>query len=66
MIPTTQPCILLVLFYNGAEEEGRANFKALYDIGELGASVITQVYRPKLCTLQALSLIIATKYPTKT
>ncbi|KAI0663138.1 FAD-binding domain-containing protein [Cubamyces menziesii] len=30
--PDKQPCILHVLFYNGSEEEGRQNYKALFDI----------------------------------
>jgi len=31
--PDNQPCILAIMFYNGSEAEGRANFKFLYDIG---------------------------------
>jgi hypothetical protein len=31
--PDGQPCILAIMFYNGSEAEGRANFKFLYDIG---------------------------------
>jgi FAD binding domain len=28
-----QPAVILVLFFNGSEEEGRANFKQFYDLG---------------------------------
>ena len=28
-----QPAIVLYLFYNGSEEDGRANFKQFFDIG---------------------------------
>jgi hypothetical protein len=27
-----QDCILLTLFYNGSEEEGRKNFQKIYDL----------------------------------
>ncbi|RPD66712.1 FAD-binding domain-containing protein [Lentinus tigrinus ALCF2SS1-7] len=30
--PNHQPCIVVFLFYNGSEEEGRANFKAFLDL----------------------------------
>jgi hypothetical protein len=29
-----QDCIVLLLFYNGSEEEGRKNFKKFYDLSE--------------------------------
>jgi hypothetical protein len=29
-----QPCVGLALFWNGPEEEGRAHFKAFFDIRE--------------------------------
>jgi hypothetical protein len=29
-----QDCILLSLFYNGSEEEGRENFKKFYDLSK--------------------------------
>jgi hypothetical protein len=29
-----QACIILVLFYNGSEEEGRENFKEFYDLSK--------------------------------
>ena len=29
------PVIAVTFFYNGSEEEGRKNFKAFFDIGEL-------------------------------
>ena len=28
-----QPAILLLLFYNRSEEDGRANFKQFFDVG---------------------------------
>jgi hypothetical protein len=28
-----QPCIVVIIFYNGSEAEGKANFKFLYDLG---------------------------------
>ncbi|KAF8508227.1 hypothetical protein JB92DRAFT_2832474 [Gautieria morchelliformis] len=31
--PDRQPAVILILFFNGSEEEGRANFKQFYDIG---------------------------------
>jgi FAD/FMN-containing dehydrogenase len=31
--PDGQPCIVINLFYNGSEAEGRANFKFVYDLG---------------------------------
>ena len=30
-----QPLVLLPIFYNGSEEEGRANFKSFFDISKL-------------------------------
>ncbi|KAJ3478120.1 hypothetical protein NLI96_g9981 [Meripilus lineatus] len=33
--PNRNPCILLALFYNGPEAEGRANFKKIFDVGPL-------------------------------
>ena len=30
-----QECIILVLFYNGSEEEGRDNFKEFYALSTL-------------------------------
>ena len=29
-----QVCIILVLFYNGSEEEGRENYKEFYDLSK--------------------------------
>ena len=29
-----QPCIVVFLFYNGSEEEGRTNFKEFLDLSE--------------------------------
>ncbi|KAF8592463.1 FAD-binding domain-containing protein [Ramaria rubella] len=31
--PDRQPAVVMMLFYNGSEEEGRANFKHFYDLG---------------------------------
>jgi len=31
--PDGSPCVILFVFYNGSEEEGRANFKAFFDLG---------------------------------
>ncbi|KAG6918724.1 hypothetical protein DXG01_012209 [Tephrocybe rancida] len=35
MGPDGKPAVLIVLFYNGSEAEGRANFKAFHDLGPL-------------------------------
>ncbi|KAJ2917522.1 hypothetical protein MD484_g2892, partial [Candolleomyces efflorescens] len=31
--PDGRPAVIVIFFYNGSEEEGRANFKAFFDIG---------------------------------
>jgi hypothetical protein len=31
-----QDCIMLTMFYNGSEEEGRKNFQQFYDLSEWG------------------------------
>jgi FAD/FMN-containing dehydrogenase len=30
-----QPCVVIIVFYNGSEEDGRANFKFILDLGML-------------------------------
>jgi hypothetical protein len=34
LIMTLQDCIILSLFYNGSEEEGRENFRKFYDLSK--------------------------------
>jgi len=34
LIMPLQDCVILQLFYNGSEEEGRENFKIFYDLSE--------------------------------
>ncbi|RPD66671.1 FAD-binding domain-containing protein [Lentinus tigrinus ALCF2SS1-7] len=42
--PNGQPCIVLFLFYNGSEEEGRANFKAFLDLNPVADMAKEQPY----------------------
>ncbi|RDX53253.1 FAD-binding domain-containing protein [Lentinus brumalis] len=49
--PGHQPCIVLFVFYNGSEEEGRANFKAFLDLKPIADMSKEQPYEV-LNTLQ--------------
>ena len=39
-----QPLILVLLFYNGSEEEGRANFKPFFELGKIFISILAHLH----------------------
>ncbi|ETW78593.1 hypothetical protein HETIRDRAFT_419847 [Heterobasidion irregulare TC 32-1] len=49
--PDGKPCIVLVLFWNGSEEEGRAHFKQLFDLGPV-VDLCKEIPYEELNTLQ--------------
>ena len=55
-----QPVVILVVFYNGSEEEGRANFKRFYDIGMYTHSFLASV--GPICRHQGRSLISLVRF----
>ena len=55
MQPGFQPAIVMFLFYNGSEAEGRQNFKAFFDLSEYFVGVVS--IRPINEPFQTLWLI---------
>ncbi|KAF8592488.1 FAD-binding domain-containing protein [Ramaria rubella] len=54
--PDRQPAVVMMLFYNGSEEEGRANFKHFYDLGPV-ADFASEVPYENLNGLQNQNLV---------
>lgn len=59
-----QPCVILVMFWNGSEHEGRAHLKAFFDLGE-GFHLPRYRSHTDTVDMKVRSLMVPVRYHTR-